>query len=164
MVTIEYEDAHKKIMHNFLFHTLINKKWLLLLFLLCLLSPVFAANKGNIARAQFTTKIEDREPVDQVVVIDNSITTLYFFADVRHMEGRAVTHSWEYDCQVISKKTFTIKGPRWRIYSQKELLPSMTGKWTVVVRDDRGWPLTAVVFRYVDRASGEENIILPLAE
>ena len=164
MVIIGREDAHKKIMHNFLFHTLSNKKWLLLLFSLCLLSPVFAANKGNIARAQFTTKIEDREPVDQVAVLDNSITTLYFFADVRHMEGRTVTHSWEYDGQVISKKTFTIKGPRWRIYSQKELLPSMTGKWTVIVRDDSGWPLTAAVFRYVDSASGEENIILPLAE
>ena len=151
-------------MQNFLFHIFINKKYLQLLFLLCLASPVFAANKGSIARAQFTTKIEDREPVDQVAVIDNSVTTLYFFADVRHMEGHSVTHSWEYNGQVISKKTFEVKGPRWRVYSKKELDPSMTGTWTVIVRDENGWPLMVVVFRYVDSASGEENIILPLAD
>lgn len=151
-------------MHVFLFHALMNKKWLLLLFLLFSIISAYAANNGSVARSQFTTRIEDREPVDQVVVLDNGITTLYFFTDVRHMEGQTVTHSWEYEGQLISKKEFTIKGPRWRVYSKKELDPSMTGKWTVILRDDRGWPLSVAVFRYVDQALGEKSMILPLSK
>ncbi len=145
-------------------HATFNKKWLLPLLALFSLTAVHAASKGSIARSQFTTHIDDREPVDQVVVLDNSVTSLYFFTDVRHMEGQIITHSWEYNGQVISKKQFKIKGARWRVYSQKDLDPSMTGKWTVVIRDDRGWPLTVAVFRYVDSDSGEKSMILPLAE
>ena len=145
-------------------HIKINKKWLLSLLVLLCVTTADAASKGSIARSQFTTQIDDREPVDQVVVLDNSVTTLYFFTDVRHMEGQTITHSWEYNGQVISKKQFKIKGARWRVYSQKELDPSMTGKWTVVIRDDRGWPLMVSVFRYVDSESGKESMILPLTD
>jgi len=145
-------------------HATINKKWLLPLLALFSLGVASAASTGSISRSQFTTQINDREPVDQVVVLDNSISTLYFFTDVRHMEGQTITHSWEYNGQVISKKQFKIKGARWRVYSQKDLDPSMTGKWTVVIRDERGWPLTVAVFRYVDSESGEKSMILPLAE
>ncbi|VAX05395.1 hypothetical protein MNBD_GAMMA25-1214 [hydrothermal vent metagenome] len=151
-------------MQNSLYHNSITQKLLLLLFSLCLVDMAVAASKGSIARSQFTTAIEDREPVDKVAVITNDITTVYYFADVRHMEGGVVTHNWIYNGQLISKKSFTVKGPRWRVYSQKELDPSMTGKWTVIVRDGQGWPLTAAVFYYVDSTSGEKNIILPLME
>lgn len=150
-------------MHNFQINNFKNKKSVLLV-LLFLITPIYATSNENIARSQFTTDIDDREPVDQVMVLDNSVTTVYFFTDVRGLEGQSVTHSWEYDGQVISKKEFKVKGPRWRVYSQKELDPSMTGKWTVIIRDDRGWPLTVAVFRYVDSASGEKSMILPLSE
>ncbi len=150
-------------MHHFLFHGLSDKKWLLLV-VLFFMTPVYAANNGSIARAQFTTRIEDREPVDQVLVLNNNITTLYFFTDVRNMEGRTITHIWEYKGQVMAKKQFSIKGPRWRVFSQKELDPSMTGKWTVIVKDDRGWPLAVSIFRYVDSESGEKTAILPVSK
>ncbi len=140
------------------------KRKFLLLLLLILSTLSWAANEGRIARSWFTTAIEDREPVDRVVVLDNSHDTLYFFTDVRHMEGHSITHSWEYNGQVISKKTFEIKGPRWRVYSKKELDPSMTGKWSVVIRDERGWPLTVAIFEYVDKAEGGKSMILPLSE
>lgn len=128
------------------------------------ITPVYAANNGSIARSQFTTQIEDREPVDQVLVLNNNITTVYFFTDVRHMEGRTVTHIWEYNGHVITKKQFSIKGPRWRVFSQKKLDPSMTGTWTVIVKNDRGWPLAVSIFRYVDSKLGEKTKILPLAK
>ncbi len=150
-------------MHDSLFYDLSINKWLLL-FALFSLMPVYAADTGSIARSQFTTRIEDREPVDRVLVLNNNITTLYFFTDVRHMEGRTVTHIWEYNDQVIAKKQFNIKGPRWRVFSQKELDPSMTGEWTVIIKDDRGWPLAVSVFRYVDSESGEKTAILPLSK
>lgn len=150
-------------MYDFLFHGLSDKKWLLL-FALFSIAPVYAANKATVARSQFTTRIEDREPVDQVLVLNNDVTTLYFFTDVRNMEGRTVTHIWEYNGQAIARKQFSIKGPRWRVFSKKELDPSMTGKWTVIVKDDRGWPLTISVFRYVDSKSGEKTMILPLSK
>ncbi len=148
-------------MYNFLVRALRDKICLLLIAVFSI-TPVYAENNGSIARSQFTTRIEDREPVDQVLVLNNNITTVYFFTDVRHMEGRTVTHVWEYNGHVIAKKRFSIKGPRWRVFSQKELDPSMTGIWTVIVKNDRGWPLAVSIFRYVDSKSGEKTKILPL--
>ena len=41
--------------------------------------------------------------------------------------------------------------------------PGMLGKWTVVVTDERGWPLKAVIFHYVKRQSQTDypDVILP---
>jgi hypothetical protein len=103
---------------------------------------------GSVARAAFTTAIVDREPADQVVTLDNSVTKVFFFTDLRHLEGRTVTHRWEYNGQVVSEVPFEVGGPRWRVNSFKELDPTMLGKWTVLVVDQSGWPLYAADFLY----------------
>jgi hypothetical protein len=45
-----------------------------------------------VARAQFTTDVVDHEPVDRVVSVDESQHSIYFFTDLRHLQGRTVTH------------------------------------------------------------------------
>ncbi len=83
-----------------------------------------------------------------MVVLENSATSIYFFTDLRHLQGRTVTHRWEFDGQVISEIPFDVGGPRWRVFSLKALNPNMLGKWTVVVVDQSGWPLHASIFEY----------------
>lgn len=119
--------------------------------------------KGYVVRALFTTAVVDREPIDQILV-GSSIKKVYFFTDLRHMENQTITHRWEHKGKVISKFDFKVKGPRWRVYSSKVLSADMLGKWTVVVADNKGWPLKAAVFQYVKKGAGIQNldVILPL--
>jgi hypothetical protein len=108
-------------------------------------SPVPSA---YVARAQFTTAVVDREPVDQVVKLDAQATRVFFFTDLRNLQGRTVTHRWEFEGQIMSEVDFKVGGPRWRVYSAKSLNPGETGKWTVLVIDESGWPLRATIFNH----------------
>jgi hypothetical protein len=101
-----------------------------------------------VARAQFTTAVVDREPVDHVVRLDEQATRIFFFTDLRNLQGRTVTHRWEFEGQIVSEVEFKVGGPRWRVYSAKSLLPGETGKWTVFVIDESGWPLHATMFKH----------------
>ncbi|GMR15961.1 MAG: hypothetical protein BMS9Abin31_0260 [Gammaproteobacteria bacterium] len=131
-------------------------------------STVHAENKpenskgNNITRAFFTTGMLNSEPVNRLLV-GSKLKNVYFFTDLRHMEGQTIYHRWEYEGKVISKVKFNIKNSRWRIFSNVKVKPDMIGKWTVVVTDERGWPLKAVIFHYVERRSETDypDVILP---
>lgn len=131
-------------------------RWPWLLLALALLQPLPAVSQEpaipnpdwKVARAQFTTAIKDREPVDEVVLTGPPVMELYFFTDLRHLEGRTVTHRWEYEGKLISLKPFMVEGPRWRVFSKKEILPEQVGEWSVTVLDESGWPLHTELFRY----------------
>jgi hypothetical protein len=101
-----------------------------------------------VARAQFTTAVVDREPVDQVARLDERARRVFFFTDLRNLQGRTVTHRWEFEGQIVSEVAFKVGGPRWRVYSVKSLNPGETGKWTVFVIDESGWPLHATMFKH----------------
>ena len=120
-----------------------------------------AAAEQNVARAQFTTEVVDREPTDRVLVLNNEISKVLFFTELRHFEGKKIIHRWEYNGSVVSSIPFEVKGPRWRVYSSRDLLPDQLGKWMVVVTDAEGWPLKASIFEYVDKTKGESDIVLP---
>lgn len=107
-----------------------------------------AVNRGNVARAIFTSQIIDREPVDDLASIPNAQQQVYFFSELRHLEGQIVTHRWEYQGQVMAEVKFKVGGPRWRVYSSKNLLPEWVGQWTVLVLDESGLPLKASIFEY----------------
>jgi hypothetical protein len=100
-----------------------------------------------VARAQFTTGIENREPVDQVVSLEFYEGDIFFFTDLRHLQGRKVTHRWEFEGQFIGQITFNVGGPRWRVYSKRTLDSSLEGKWTVMVLDESGWPIHASILQ-----------------
>jgi len=123
--------------------------WLLLQSLpLFAAEPVIPDPQWSVARAQFTSAIRNREPVDQLVVATPRIKEVYFFTDLRHLEGRTVTHRWEYQGKVISRVPFKVRGPRWRVNSKKEIDPDQIGEWSVTVVDESGWPLYTEMFRY----------------
>lgn len=103
----------------------------------------------KVARAQFTTAISDREPVDNVVLLALPARQAYFFTDLRNLQQRTVTHRWEYEGRVVSIKPFNVGGPRWRVYSKVEIRPDQLGEWSVTVLDESGWPLYTELFHYV---------------
>ncbi|NOY63467.1 MAG: DUF2914 domain-containing protein [Gammaproteobacteria bacterium] len=119
----------------------------------CFVSTVAAeptTQEGYVARALFTSAVENREPVDEIAVLGNDVEQIYFFTDLRFLDGQTIHHRWEYDGAVIADISFSVEGPRWRIHSSKRLDPRMLGKWTAYVVDESGVPLKASIFQYVE--------------
>lgn len=114
----------------------------------------------GVARAQFTTGIKAREPIDRmasVIPVQDSELPLYYFTEIRNMSGETITHLWKYKGTIVSKKSFAIGGSRWRVYSRKDLAPSMTGRWQVIVLDSSGKTIDSSSFIYNALKSAEQN-------
>ncbi|MDH5483670.1 MAG: DUF2914 domain-containing protein [Gammaproteobacteria bacterium] len=103
----------------------------------------------GIARANFTTAIENREPVDEVTELANDTTKIYYFTEIQGLEGQTITHRWEQNGEVQANVSFTVGGNRWRIWSSKNLQPEWTGEWQVMVVDEAGNVLSQNSFNYV---------------
>lgn len=106
-------------------------------------------SSGKVARAIFTSEIVDREPANDLTTMDNTSGRIYFYTDLRNLAGQIVTHRWEYNDTVMAEVKFKVgDGPRWRVYSSKNLLPEWTGSWTVFVTDENERTLNTSVFNY----------------
>lgn len=109
-----------------------------------------AASQGTVARAAVTRAIENREPVDEVSDVTTDTERLYYFTELRGMEGETVTHRWEHNGQTMAEVAFQVGGPRWRVYSSKNLMSDWTGEWQVSVVDFAGNVLHRDTFMYTE--------------
>lgn len=112
-------------------------------------TPQSAVNDDTIARAQFTTAVVDHEPTDNITTLTNDHSVVYFFTEIVGAQGETYTHRWEYEGQQMAEVTFNVGGPRWRVYSSKNLKPEWTGMWTVTVLDSAGNPVKVSNFELV---------------
>ena len=103
----------------------------------------------GVARATFTTAIDNREPVDEISQLANDTTKVYYFTEIQGLNGQTITHRWEQNGEVQASVTFNIGGDRWRIWSSKNIQPEWTGEWQVMVVDEAGNVLTQNSFNYV---------------
>ncbi len=100
------------------------------------------------AVAQFTTSIEDREPTDQVTFVSNDVRKIFFYTDLRNLNGQRVIHRWIYKGEIVAEVPFAVAGPRWRVWSSKELLEDWLGDWTVEIVSEDGEVIAAETFSY----------------
>lgn len=96
------------------------------------------ADEGEIYRAQFTTAVENHEPVDEVTELGTDHDRVLFFMEVRNMENHTLTHRYSHEGDVEAEVELAIGGPRWRTWSSKRLIPDWEGEWTVEVVDEEG--------------------------
>ncbi|MFW2132479.1 DUF2914 domain-containing protein [Ectothiorhodospira haloalkaliphila] len=90
--------------------------------------------RGQVSRGQFTSGIDNREPVDNLTRVDADTEQVYFFSEIMDHEGGEIIHRWRYrDDQEMGDIHFDVGGPRWRIWSIKTLDPAWTGPWHVEV-------------------------------
>lgn len=113
-------------------------------------SPAPVPVQGAVARAAITKGIEDREPIDNLAEVTTDTDKVYYFTELRDMEGQTVTHRWEYNGETMAEVAFDVGGPRWRVYSSKNLMPEWTGQWRVSVVDAAGNIVRGDTFMYTD--------------
>lgn len=104
---------------------------------------------GRIARSTFTTAVIEREPVDSVTELTTATERVYYYTELLGMAGQSVTHRWSYNDSVIAEVSFAVGGPRWRVWSSKNLVPGWTGNWTVSVLNAAGEVLGGNRFTYL---------------
>ena len=120
-----------------------------LLLVSVLLVMGFSANADDgVARSAFTSAIEDKEPVDQIKELTTDNKKIYFFTEITGMNGLTMIHRWEYNNKVMAEVSFNVGANRWRVWSSKNLMPSLTGKWQVSVIDEGGNILSTESFIY----------------
>lgn len=99
------------------------------------LLPVLA--QAEVVRHQFTRNVVEREPVDRLSSATN-ISPLYYFTELEDMTGATIVHRWRLNNQLMAEVRFEVHGPRWRVYSSKDLLPDWDGIWKLEVLDGDG--------------------------
>ena len=105
----------------------------------------------NISNAVFALNIEDRVPINIVEEAGNSLGKIYFFTNIRNLEGERITHRWIYKDKVMADVSFDINGPRWRVWSSKNLWYTWIGEWKVQVLRMDGSLLYEKIFNYTDK-------------
>lgn len=95
-------------------------------------------SRGSVVRSAFTREIEEREPMENLESLTNDNDQVKFFTELRDMSGQTAIHRWEYDGKVVAEVEFNVKGPRWRVWSSKSLVPEWTGDWKVSVVNGAG--------------------------
>jgi hypothetical protein len=103
---------------------------------LCTAEP--GVDTGQVQRANFSSAIHDREPVDNLTELIGNTEQVYFFTELSNLTGQVIAHSWEYQGETVAEVRFNVSGPRWRVWSSKTLTPEMPGTWTVLVLDAAG--------------------------
>jgi len=108
-------------------------------------------SRGSVARATFTTDVIDRAPIDDLKVIPNDVGTIKFYTDLRDMSGHKVIHRWEYNGEIIVDVPYEIRGPRWRVWSSKNMSPKWLGKWRVSIINVSGDVIEEKEFEYIQK-------------
>jgi hypothetical protein len=101
-------------------------------------APAETLAEGSVVRAIFTSSIQDREPVDQLTEATTDAGQIYFFTELRDLQGQTVQHQWKYEDQVVTNMNFNVGAARWRVWSSKSVQPERIGVWTVSVINGNG--------------------------
>jgi len=115
---------------------LLNKYFAISIVVLLLAGICYADEKyiaNNIAAAQFTTRVVNREPVDNIKRIGTEYERIYFYVDIRDCVECKIEHQWWHKGKMVSSVKGKSKYDRFRWWSSKTLTEYFLGDWTVKV-------------------------------
>lgn len=100
--------------------------------------PMFAF--AEVQRAQLTSAIENKEPVDDLGALvfgrPATIEKVFYFTHVTDMSNETLVHRWTLNGNIVAEVELNIGSENWRTYSSKRIAPSMDGNWKVEVVHD----------------------------
>jgi len=97
-----------------------------------------------VSRALLTTGVKQREPVDNVCIPERNKIT--FFTEINNYANHRVTHRWKYNNKTLFELSFNVRGPRWRVWTSKNIPVKWVGPWVIEVVDEDGNILTQKLF------------------
>jgi hypothetical protein len=98
-------------------------------------------------RAQLTSSIISREPIDNIDALHlQKQTALYFFTEIHGKNNKKIIHRWVFKQKNMAEITHNIGGDKWRTYSSKNFDDTMVGQWTVQVIDENNNVLKTIPF------------------
>lgn len=101
----------------------------------------------KITQIEFATSIENREPLGVDTAFASSVGTIFCFTRIEGASDTTqITHSWYYKEQEKARINLTIKSDDWRTWSSKQIQDSWTGRWRVMIEDDKGNVLATKTF------------------
>jgi len=116
-------------------------------------------SQGSVTRSIFTSQISEHEPIDKIEKLNSNNRSIYYFTELRDMSGQTAMHRWEFNGNVMAETNFTVAGPRWRVWSSKNLLPDWTGEWKVSVLNGVGDVISEDIFSYVAEEVSEPKAV-----
>jgi hypothetical protein len=116
-------------------------------------SAVGGISQNAVSRAVITTGIVDHEPTDSISQVPSTTSKVFFFTQIKGMEGKTITHRWMKDGNRVADIRISIASDNFRCHSSR-VVSGKTGYWTAQVLDNDGKKLKEVAFT-VGNASGE---------
>ncbi|MGZ5043988.1 MAG: DUF2914 domain-containing protein [Methylobacter sp.] len=113
--------------------------------------PKYSKLNHNVTRAVLTYGINDKEPTGEIAkavnVGEKKPTWVYYFTELKSMNGNKVYHEWLKNGVLDSRQELIISGDAWRTSSRKLLADSAKGNWTVRLIDEHGQVLNEKSFK-----------------
>jgi hypothetical protein len=98
------------------------------------------SEQGKISRAVFTSSVQNHEPIDQLNILSQLISEVFYFTEFKNFQGQTLIHEWSHNGKLSHRIRFAITGKRWRVHSSKafKLGKAQEGTWTVKILDEVG--------------------------
>lgn len=108
----------------------------LLLTILCMMcagTALAQEEAGEVARAAFSTGIENREPVEIITeYFPAEDGVVFFFTDLKNMQDTKVFHVWHKNGEEIYRFTSNVASARWRTSSSMKAMHFKPGDEIIV--------------------------------
>jgi hypothetical protein len=113
--------------------------------------PGYSRLNHNLTRAALVYDINNKEPAGETVrtvnISKRKPTWVYYFTELKSMNGQKVYHEWLKNGELVSKQKLSISGDEWRTSSRKLLTDSEKGNWAVRLVDEHGQLLNEKTFK-----------------
>lgn len=120
---------------------------------LCLLATILFAQENekgkglHVGRIAICTDVQNRAPLGVDTTFSAAEGSLYCFTRIEGAtDTTSVTHVWYYGEKKMAEVTLPVQSIHWRTWSNKQILPQWTGKWTVVILSEDSDPLAQTSF------------------
>ena len=111
-----------------------------------------------VSRLAVARGVQDREPVDEGTSFPSDSGHLVCFTKIEGAVGEdSIFHVWSYGGEEMARIELTVRGPSWRTWSKKNILPGHLGEWSVSIEGAGGEVFASTTFT-IEATGSDENL------
>ena len=114
-------------------------------------SAVVIVATTNDVRAQLTSSIVNREPIDNLnrEISQQLLQKVLLFSHIKNHPGEKIHHRWYYQIKMMADVVLFIGGDSWRTHSSKRIAKNALGSWRVEIVSENDVVLFQLKFEVV---------------